>query len=446
MNVRALTAAFLLIGFTSHANAKLEVHEWGTFTSLVGSNGITQNGMYHEDEPLPDFVYGFGEIVTPIVQRPTPRPSPLPPPTDRQRPCRSKACFADEFLNQNVITQKMETPVLYFYSDQPVDVDVNVKFPDGLITETYPGPVLSSPSRADLKTASGGEATFKIRVLNDTIGKLPTVAADNIYGHARDVASNVVTNRVRNGTENEKFIFYRGLGRYSPQFQIESNQGNLSVTGYLSKLPKHAYLVDVSADGHARLMKLVHYCGGLYEVPSAQINLLRDHSRNPVDESAGIFQDGNATSEIVTGLVASGLNQDEAEAMIKTWEHGYLKVPGLRLLSILPRAEVDMILPLTISPTPEHVERVFVSRIEVLLDTDETALLNRVSRETRNLNVATLGRFAESMLRRVRDVCLSKGACDALRRGDGGLTSVFDDLIMRASRSSLASATGATQF
>ena len=38
-----------------------EAHEWGTFTSLVGSNGVTQNGMYHEDEHLPDFVHSFGE-------------------------------------------------------------------------------------------------------------------------------------------------------------------------------------------------------------------------------------------------------------------------------------------------------------------------------------------------------------------------------------------------
>ena len=31
----------------------------------------------------------------------------------------------------------METPVIYFYSDQPQTVDVSVDFPKGLITEWY---------------------------------------------------------------------------------------------------------------------------------------------------------------------------------------------------------------------------------------------------------------------------------------------------------------------
>ncbi len=55
----------LLTTFTiSSAQARLAVHEWGTFTSLVGSNGKTQHGMYHEDERLPDYVHGFGETLS----------------------------------------------------------------------------------------------------------------------------------------------------------------------------------------------------------------------------------------------------------------------------------------------------------------------------------------------------------------------------------------------
>jgi hypothetical protein len=61
----------LLFGMEAFAKAKFVAHEWGTFTSLVGSNGITQNGMYHEDEFLPNFVHPFGELTgqhTPIFE------------------------------------------------------------------------------------------------------------------------------------------------------------------------------------------------------------------------------------------------------------------------------------------------------------------------------------------------------------------------------------------
>ena len=68
-SISKLTIAFLLVATLLGSAAtildaktqlpasnRLVVHEWGTFTSLVGSNGQAQNGMYHEDEALPDFV------------------------------------------------------------------------------------------------------------------------------------------------------------------------------------------------------------------------------------------------------------------------------------------------------------------------------------------------------------------------------------------------------
>ncbi|NBO39532.1 hypothetical protein EBU99_13220, partial [bacterium] len=41
---------------SSQAWASFTVHEWGTFTSLVGADGSLQQGMFGEDEPLPSFV------------------------------------------------------------------------------------------------------------------------------------------------------------------------------------------------------------------------------------------------------------------------------------------------------------------------------------------------------------------------------------------------------
>ncbi len=391
MRLHTLFALTLTLACASRSQAKLEAHEWGTFTSLVGSNGVTQSGMHHEDEALPSFVHGFGETLSTL-------PQPVPPPPDR--PCRSKACFSEAFITANPVTQKMETPVIYFYSDRLQNVEVNVKFPEGVVTETFPAPILTSPTRKDLVHLGNGDTTFKVDVLPRTAGMLPVVPSGNIYSHARNVESNVV----RSGGEEEKFIFYRGLGRFQPAFSIGSKNGDVSLYAKPSARPQAAFLVDVNSEGHGQLMNVMAKFQGDQAgvVSAALIRKLQDHTGSVPTKN--VKSGEQARSELVNALVIAGLNLDEALAMIKTWEHGYLKVPGLRLIYILPRTEADQILPLTISPTPEKVERVFVGRIEILTDTQELKILNDILTARNNFDVKRLGRFGESMLRRVREV------------------------------------------
>src|SRR5437764_5018469 len=82
----------------------LVVHEWGTFLAMNGSDGIALDGMYHEEHSLPGFVHA-----------------------------RSK-----DQLKVPAVSIKGETPVIYFYSDQPQDVTIRVKFPQGIWTQWYP--------------------------------------------------------------------------------------------------------------------------------------------------------------------------------------------------------------------------------------------------------------------------------------------------------------------
>src|SRR5204863_1492854 len=46
----------------------------------------------------------------------------------------------------SVTLQRMETPVIYFYTDEPRTVDVSVNFPQGKITEWYPQAAQIGPS------------------------------------------------------------------------------------------------------------------------------------------------------------------------------------------------------------------------------------------------------------------------------------------------------------
>src|SRR4051812_23440902 len=82
----------------------LVVHEWGTFLAMSGSDGVTLDGMYHEEHALPGFVHA-----------------------------RSR----DQLRMPSVLV-KGETPVIYFYTDRPLQVHVDVRFPRGVWTQWYP--------------------------------------------------------------------------------------------------------------------------------------------------------------------------------------------------------------------------------------------------------------------------------------------------------------------
>src|SRR6266496_740837 len=111
-------------------------HEWGTFTSVQGADGVLLPWNPLETTPLPKFVYDWNK-----------------PGLDRRPASAPKSVF--------VTLQRMETPVIYFYSNHERTVDVTVRFPQGLITEWYPqahdiGPSAFPPNK--LATALDGFA------------------------------------------------------------------------------------------------------------------------------------------------------------------------------------------------------------------------------------------------------------------------------------------------
>src|SRR5262245_25993179 len=91
-------------GGAAWSGQALVVHEWGTHTLVVGSDGSLLRGLHHEEEDLPSFVYDRikqGQLVGPVID-------------------------------------KMETPVLYFYSASPLSMKVSVDFPRGVMTQWFP--------------------------------------------------------------------------------------------------------------------------------------------------------------------------------------------------------------------------------------------------------------------------------------------------------------------
>src|SRR5688572_25259644 len=101
------------------SKADYVAHEWGTFTSVQGRDGIQLEWNPFVVAELPKFVYDASK------------------PAGR-RPGVVLPNFFIPGKTGMLSRQRMETPVIYFYSDEAQKVDVEVNFPDGRITEWYP--------------------------------------------------------------------------------------------------------------------------------------------------------------------------------------------------------------------------------------------------------------------------------------------------------------------
>src|SRR4026208_1094503 len=102
-----LVLATLLAGNLIAGAAESHADGWGTFTSVQGADGIQLEWNPLVTTDLPKFVY----------DRNRPHPGGRRP---AFREFASKSAF--------VTLQRMETPVIYFYADEEVTVDVKVRF------------------------------------------------------------------------------------------------------------------------------------------------------------------------------------------------------------------------------------------------------------------------------------------------------------------------------
>jgi hypothetical protein len=396
-------ATGLLLSLESMAKVPLIVHEWGTFTSLMGSTGKVYDGMFHEDEELPDFVHRFGENVVsfskPQLVADVSTSRCLPP---------NRCKVGVEFLRGQEITQKMETPVLYFYSDKAVDLTVSVDFPEGIIAEAYPKWTSISPEEIPGVELTKGNAKFNIEIQapGKTHLNLPEVKADNIYAHARHTKSNLL----KSGNEVEKFIFYRGLGRFNTDLSVTSSlkDGGLHIKNKSENKISAVYLFNIDAQGGSfkSLGSLTHD-KEIRVTPKDLLALTTQHL--PFANFTQL-----AEKMLLEDLTANGLYQDEAVAMMNTWKQGYFKTPGLRVLYVLNREEVERILPMKLHSGSSmrkldyDMTRVFIGRIEVLTVSQEVKLLQKILAAGENFEVGSLGRFADSLLLRIKEVMIEK--------------------------------------
>jgi len=355
-------------------------HEWGTFTSVQGADGAQMDWNPLVTTELPKFVY------------------------DRSRP--RAGIFPLAGKSGTVARQRLETPVIYFYSAKEQQVAASVTFPEGTVTEWYPqqNPV----PRSILKPNEPAARWLNLSILAPS-AKAPALlkeAAGSHYYAARATDSNLVQIATPDGkVETEKFLFYRGIGSFMAPLTVKQ------------ATPLGAELTLRNSGGEPLAGMVV------YEVRGKEARFSWVPTLAAGEERAFSFPGSSAFEPLSTArvrlaadlrrvLTAAGLYEAEAAAMVQTWDDAWLAETGLRVLYVIPRAWTDRTLPLTLDPKPRELARVMVGRAEVIPAAVEQRLQTLVERylqeneQARNVTVEeirglALGRFAEPAMRRV---------------------------------------------
>jgi hypothetical protein len=374
----ALTAAATLAVSAVQSRTGLVVHEWGTVLAMNGSDGVTLDGMYHEEHALPAFVHA-----------------------------RSR-----NELRLPTSNLKGETPVVYFYIDRPVRVRVEVGFPSGLWTQWYPQADFVGPSLVQVGSllhARNGRIGWSVDVVPPTFAdpRLQAAPSDSLWNYARnvDAAYVVAPDSTRQGSpkEWERFIFYRGLGEAKLPLAVRAtDEGRLACDSASVNALTDVYVVRVEDNrGTYRYLPSVR-CGDQIAHPIPAMN----HAQ-PVDRFATEIAD-----DLAARLVSHGLYVKEARAMVNTWRTSYFTTDGIRVLFVLPQSWTDRFIPMTIDPQPDELVRVMVGRIELLTPERERAAERAISNLTssdpdvRARAFAALrdqGRYVEPIVRRTME-------------------------------------------
>jgi hypothetical protein len=339
------------------------VHEWGTFTQVMASDGSLLPGLHHEEEDLPSFV------------------------ADRMKQAGGDPTNPALVSLAGPINAKLETPVTYFYSPRPLQVRVSARFPQGFFSQWFPHVTKMDPPIMDLGNLAvhnlvdrwmqrpedipaGCQARYAGEMANGLLdwGTVKVLGRDRLadllpsppamtWGFARNTAANPVeVDAPGAGAQREKFLFYRGLGRLDLPLAVRSERpGLMTLDNRDGVQPIAATVVMVVTRQGAGYRAL----GGLAAGASRSAELPAPALALPA------FVDA-LKHELAGLLAADGLYADEAQAMVDTWERSYFLTPGVRVLYLLPQPTTDRILPLAVNPPPATLRRTVVIRVEAL--------------------------------------------------------------------------------
>jgi hypothetical protein len=351
----------------------LIVHEWGTFTSIAGKNGVAIDWRpLKEASDLPEFVYTEAENNG------------------------FRGTYHDKGKG-SLARVRMETPVIYFYTPKEMEVSVKVDFPKGKITEWYPqASVVNAKYEADKKgRLESGINWGTIKILPDDQPNYLREVSDSHYYPARetDAAAIQVCNADRSRIEKEKFLFYRGIGNFELPLKVR-----------LFGAEKNQIQLDNLNQESIKNLIVFENRGG--RIGFRTVTELKESEGLAIERPVLNQSLNEVLTQLEQFLIAEGLYKKEARAMIATWRDSWFE-EGLRVFYTLPTKATDEILPLTIQPQPIELVRILVGRAEIITSEMErevkkqVSLLKSTSAKERDEAQAVLqkhGRFYEPVL------------------------------------------------
>jgi len=224
---------------------------------------------------------------------------------------------------------------------------------------------------------------------------LPNDFRENHYYPARETEAAAIQVRRNQVTEHEKFLFYRGVGNFELPLSVRLAEDKVVVKNLSEENVRKVVLFE-NRDGRIGFQ--------IADLPSDQssseVTLSRPELRGDLRDLRG---------ELKAMLIADGLYEKEAEAMLNTWRSSWFE-EGLRVFYLMPRRTTDTILPIKIDPQPSALVRVLVGRAEMItpeMEKSVTAQLNALSdpsvsvRATALKEINRYGRFSESILTQI---------------------------------------------
>jgi hypothetical protein len=287
-------------------------------------------------------------------------------------------------------TVRMETPVLYFYSPRETSIAVTVSFAKGLITEWYPHavPLAEFNPRTDFsldqKRTIGGITWKSVQVEPAASADFPRDIYENHYYAARETSSAPLRVPTPSGDQRERFLFYRGVSAFTPPLTATlSADSSVLIQNHLNQEIPDVILFE-------RRGNTVGY---------RILGPLRDQAALAPPPLEGSLD--SLFSDLEGILISQGLHADEAHAMLETWKNSWFE-QGSRLFYIVPRSFVDTVLPLSISPAPAEISRVFVGRDELITPATEQAVESAFASSDR-ATLAKYSRFLPTILQTMID-------------------------------------------
>lgn len=388
MSTRSILVAIVLLGFNTSGNTadRLAVHEWGTFTAFQNEAGEALRRINTDDEPVPEFVHQLVKI---------PQDVKLYPPTEM--------VLGHQQFSQGAtpadlrVTMRLETPVLYFHLPpglSSMTLDVEVGFQRGFLTQFFPQAAATvngqPPKQTEFPQGQPIESALKWFGVRLGQAGSPPQTTDPVWLAPRNVKSAAVTV----DGESEQFLFYRGVGTLESPLRVIRHPDQLlevrinpsalqSINGSSAANDRTAWqqmalrrswwFVEVRPDGRVA-----------YRQPRPHF----DGDAHQLSMIAGTFSDeefsedhlSELQSDMRKALIGDGLNTDEADALLNTWQLSYFRSPGQRLFYLVPRHWTDAVIPLRLS-VPTDIARVMVGRVE-LVTPRHRELIQQMSRST----------------------------------------------------------------